>query len=132
MVNQSRLDYVRAIFILSGRLGEVRGKGLSEYLGVSKNTVSTMLKRLRAQKLVLYEEYGAVSLTKKGERLAKDLTARHRLIELFLTRVLKRNPKTVHGEADLLEHAFSEQSLKSMRKLLGNPKFDPHGKTIFV
>ncbi|MFA6036390.1 MAG: metal-dependent transcriptional regulator [Candidatus Micrarchaeia archaeon] len=145
MVNAWREDYVRAIFLLSapeggsrparaahyGEVG-VRSKQLSGYLHVSKNTVSEMLNRLKSAGLVNFEHYGPISLTAKGRKLARALTARHRLIELFLARVLKRKPSAVHDEACRLEHEFSQESIDAMKKLLKNPTLDPHGEPIYV
>lgn len=131
-VNEFRQDYVRAIFVLSEGRGEVRSKDLVSYLQVRKNTVSEMLSRLKREGLVSFESYGAVSLTGTGRSLARKLTRKHRLIELFLTKILKRKPESVHEEAGRLEHDFSEESLKEMKKLLGAPRVDPHGKPIFV
>jgi len=44
--------------------------------------------------------------------------------------VLKIDSKNVHQEAHRLEHAFSDDSINKIKKLLGNPKKDPHGKPI--
>jgi DtxR family Mn-dependent transcriptional regulator len=132
MINDYRQDYVRAVFVLSQRQGEVRGKDLAAYMHVSKNTVSVMMGRLKAAGLVKYESYGPIALSASGMRLARKLTEKHRLIELFLARVLKRDPKKVHDEAGMLEHDFSDESIAAMRKLLRNPKADPHGQPIKV
>jgi len=40
------------------------------------------------------------------------------------------NSNNIHQEAHRLEHAFSDKSVEKIRKLLGNPKKDPHGKPI--
>ncbi|HQT44443.1 MAG TPA: metal-dependent transcriptional regulator [Candidatus Micrarchaeota archaeon] len=130
MVNESRENYIRAIYVISQRKGSVRGKDLAQYLSVSKNTVSAMLSRIRGEGYLSYKNYGALALTPKGKQLAKKLTQKHRLIELFLTNVLMRDPRKVHPEACLLEHDFSPQSMSAMKKLLGNPKADPHGSPI--
>ncbi len=131
MTNESRENYIRAIYVISKRKGIVRGKDLAEYLSVSKNTVSAMLSRIRGDGYLTYKSYGALTLTRKGTALAKKLTQKHRLIELFLTNVLKRDPAKVHPEACLLEHDFSPKSISAMKKLLGNPKADPHGSPIY-
>jgi len=138
MINAFREDYIRAIFVLcengAGRdipCG-IRSKQLVTYLGVSKNTVSEMLSRLRLEGYVEYENYGAINLTQKGRKLARSLTAKHRLIELFLTKIFHRDPLRVHLEACALEHDFSKESLAAMKNMLGHPKFDPHGKPIYA
>ena len=131
-MNAARQDYIRAIYVVSESKQEVRSKDLATRLRVSKNTVSQMLSALREEGFVSFEKYGSINLTKKGKAFAKKLTAKHRLIELFLTKVLKRNPAVVHDEACKLEHDFSEESLQQIKRMLGNPKTDPHGKPIYA
>ena len=130
MLNEQRENYIRAIYLISSRNGAARGKDLSDYLKVSKNAVSAMLTQLRSENYAVHEKYGALSLTRKGASLAKKLTAKHRLIELFLVKKLGHDPKEVHPEACRLEHVFSRKSLSAMKRLLGNPKLDPHGQPI--
>jgi DtxR family Mn-dependent transcriptional regulator len=130
MLNEQRENYIRAISLISARKGAARGKDLSDYLKVSKNAVSAMLSRLKCENYVAHENYGSLSLTRKGASLAKKLTQKHRLIELFLVKKLGRSPKDVHPEACRLEHAFSRKSMLAMKRLLGNPRLDPHGSPI--
>lgn len=130
MMNEQRENYIRAIYLISLRKGAARGKDISEYLRVSKNTVSAMLSSLRREKYVIHENYGALTLTRKGARIAKNLTEKHRLIELFLVKKLRHSPRDVHSEACRLEHGFSKKSLSAMKRLLGNPRLDPHGQPI--
>ncbi len=131
MINEPRENYIRAIYVISTRKGTVRSKDLAQYLSVSKNTVSAMISKIRDEGYISYEKYGELTLTRKGRSLAKKLTQKHRIIELFLARVLRRDPRRVHAEACLLEHDFSPQSISAMKKLLGNPKSDPHGSPIY-
>jgi DtxR family transcriptional regulator, Mn-dependent transcriptional regulator len=132
MISEQREDYIRAIYLLAIRRRPVRNKYLAEYLNVSKNTVSAMLLRLQKDHYVSYERYAELRLTRKGESLARKLTERHRLIELFLTDVLKRDPKSVHEEAGRLEHDFSRESMREMKRILKNPRYDPHGQPIYT
>lgn len=122
-------DYVRAIYYVGQGLA-AKPVAVSKYLGLTKQTVTERLQKMSDDGLVNYVRYGSVSLTAKGERLAKDLTFKHRLIEVFLHEVLERPVDQVHEEAHLLEHAFSDASISAMKKLLKNPKVDPHGKKI--
>jgi len=55
---------------------------------------------------------------------------RHRLLELFLTKIMGYSIENVHKEAEVLEHVISEDFVEKMNKLLGNPKIDPHGDYI--
>lgn len=130
MLSITKEDYLRTFYILEEKKGEVKSVDVAHYLNVSKPSVSGMVKELGEEGLVKYERYSPLKLTRKGKDLARNLTSKHRLIELFLRDILKVDSKNIHEEAHRLEHAFSDESIRKLRKLLGNPKRDPHGKPI--
>lgn len=130
MFTANKEDYLRGIYILEEEKGSIKSIDLAHYLRVSKPSVSEMVKELNKEGLVSYKRYSKIRFTPKGRMLAKKLTSKHRLIETFLKNMLKLNSKNVHEEANRLEHAFSDESIGKLRKLLGNPKKDPHGKPI--
>lgn len=130
MFTANREDYLRGLYILEEEKGKIKSIDLAHYLNVSKPSVSEMVKELDKEGLISYKKYSKLNFTSKGRKLAKRLTSKHRLIELFLKNILKINSKNIHQEAHRLEHAFSEESIKKLKKLLGNPKKDPHGKPI--
>jgi DtxR family Mn-dependent transcriptional regulator len=55
---------------------------------------------------------------------------RHRLVELFLTQVLKLDWSEVDAEAEALEHAISPRLEQAIADHLGEPLEDPHGHLI--
>ncbi len=55
---------------------------------------------------------------------------RHRLVELFLTRVLGLDWSEVDAEAEALEHAISPRLEAAIATHLGEPLEDPHGHPI--
>jgi len=85
------------------------------------------VKRLAARGLVEHQRYAGVVLTSAGRQVALAMVRRHRLIEMFLVRVLDYSWDEVHDEADLLEHAVSDQFLRRVDEKLGHPTRDPHG-----
>jgi DtxR family Mn-dependent transcriptional regulator len=89
-----------------------------------------MIKALADSGLVAYEPRSGAKLTKGGEQLALHVLRRHRLVELFLVKVLGLDWSEVHEEAEELEHAISEKVLERIDKLLGHPSVDPHGDPI--
>lgn len=126
-------DYLRAIFYLSGaEEKEVQPIQIAQYLHLKKHTVTERLQALSTQGYVRYQRYASVSLTKKGKTIAKKLTNKHRLIEVFLHRILNRPVHTIHEEAHRLEHAFSDASIQALKTLLDNPSVDPHGSPIKI
>lgn len=99
-------------------------------LGVTPGTTTTMVKALAEAGLLRYEPYGGVRLSRAGEKLAARVVRRHRLIELFLVRVMGMNWTEVHNEAEHLEHAVSDSLIERMDEMLGHPAADPHGDPI--
>jgi DtxR family Mn-dependent transcriptional regulator len=103
---------------------------LATAVGVTPGTATTMVKTLAEAGLVNYEPYVGVRLLPAGERLAGLVIRRHRLVELFLVRVMGMSWDEVHDEAEKLEHVVSERLIERMDKMLGHPEVDPHGDPI--
>ena len=89
-----------------------------------------MLKQMQEQSLVSHTPYYGVRLTKKGRAVALQIVRRHRLLELFLTEILKYDSQRVHDEAERLEHHISDEFERKIDELLGFPKQCPHGSPI--
>ncbi len=109
---------------------KVTTKLLAEKLGVSPSTVSEGIRKLADQDLVSHERYGSVSLTDEGRAAAIGMVRRHRLLETFLVRELGYGWDEVHAEAEILEHAVSDQLMARIDAKLGFPQRDPHGDPI--
>jgi DtxR family Mn-dependent transcriptional regulator len=127
-------NYLKAIFqaqsVLLDADALVPMGQLASALGVVPGTATTMVKALSESGLVRYEPYAGVRLTPGGERLAALVLRRHRLIELFLVKVMGMNWTEVHDEAELLEHAVSDRLIERIDAMLGRPAVDPHGDPI--
>jgi len=130
----SKEDYLKAIWNLSERRAEGKSEAgtndLAEMLAVSPPAVSRMLKRMEKQSLVSHTPYYGVRLTDKGREVAVHIVRRHRLLELFLWKVLKYDEHSVHDEAERLEHHISDEFEEKIDALLGFPKKCPHGSPI--
>ncbi|MEK6967219.1 MAG: metal-dependent transcriptional regulator [Nanoarchaeota archaeon] len=129
MVSTAKEDYVRAVYLLQER-GTPYLSDLAEYLDISKPSASEMAKNLVLQGFLSHEPYSELKLTADGIKLAEKLTYKHRIIEVFLKRVLKLSENKIHGEAHKLEHAFSDESVDRIKKLIHNPETCPHGQPI--
>ncbi len=125
-------NYVKTIYQIctnSGGSSASTGK-ISESLGVSPSTVTSMLKTLSDSQLATYMPYEGVQLTDAGTALALRMLRRHRLIELFLVHSLDMHWDEVHDEAENMEHAVSDQVVDRIEQYLGHPVVDPHGDPI--
>ena len=126
-------NYLKAIYQQQsqrGRGGLVPMGQLASALGVVPGTATTMVKTLSESGLVKYEPYSGVRLTPAGEKLAAMVLRRHRLIELFLVKVMGMSWTEVHDEAEHLEHAVSDRLIERIDEMLGRPEVDPHGDPI--
>lgn len=130
----SKEDYLKAIWSLSERAAtekiEAGTNDLASILQVSPPAVSRMLKQMEKQSLVAHVPYYGVRLTEKGRKAALKVVRRHRLLELFLTEILKYDSNSVHDEAERLEHHISEEFERRIDELLDFPETCPHGSYI--
>lgn len=125
-------DYLKVILLAEQEGGEglVSMGRIGGALGVAPGTVTAMVKALADGGLVAYEPYTGVRLTGAGRQLALHVLRRHRLVELFLVKVLGMDWSEVHGEAESLEHAISDRVIERIDEMLGHPAVDPHGDPI--
>jgi len=131
MATRTVEDYIKRIYLeQQGGANLVPFGRLAAAMEVVPGTVTTMVKALADSGLVGYEPRQGVRLTSAGEKLALHVLRRHRLIELFLVRVLRFDWSEVHDEAEELEHAVSERLIERIDELLGRPGYDPHGDPI--
>jgi len=103
---------------------------LATRLGLSVSSVSDGVKRLTAQGLLEHAPYGSIALTEAGRAAAVAMVRKHRLIETFLVEYLGYGWDEVHDEAEVLEHAVSEEFIERLAARLGHPERDPHGDPI--
>src|SRR3954465_4187793 len=103
---------------------------LAGSLGIVPGTATTMVKALAESGVAHYEPYAGVRLSSAGQKLAAMVLRRHRLIELFLVRVMGMSWTEVHDEAEHLEHAVSDRLIDRIDAMLGRPAVDPHGDPI--
>src|SRR5437870_21532 len=123
-------DYLKTIHSLGGAERVVSPIDVAARLGVRGPSVTGMLKRLAEAGLIDYEVGHGARLTTQGVAQARRVIRRHRLVELFLTRVLGLDWSEVDAEAERLEHAISPRLEQAIAAHLGEPLEDPHGHPI--
>src|SRR2546429_4418048 len=130
LFTRAQQDYLKALYLLGGDGRPVPTRDLAQRLGISSPSVSEMVGRLVTQGLVGRDRYRGQELTKEGRKVALELVRHHRLLEMFLVRVLGYSWDEVHEEAERLEHVISERMEQRIFDLLGRPELDPHGHAI--
>jgi len=124
-------DYLKAVWN-AGEWSDapVTVSALANRLGLSPSSVSELVRKLADQGLVTHAKYGSVELTDAGRAIALATVRKHRLIETFLVDYLGYGWDEVHDEAEVLEHAVSDEFVERLAAKLGNPTHDPHGDPI--
>jgi DtxR family Mn-dependent transcriptional regulator len=123
-------DYLKAIHLLGGAERTVSPVEIATRLEVRAPSVTGMLKRLAELDYIEYSPGTGAMLTDLGRDEARRVIRRHRLVELFLHRVLGLDWSEVDSEAEALEHAISPRLEAAIARHLGEPVEDPHGHPI--
>ncbi len=104
----------------------VRTKDLAKSLEIRDASVTGMIRKLSEKKLVSYEKYKGVKLTKAGLKIGRQMKRRHRLLECLLIDVMGFKGDA-HEAACRMEHAINDELEVALSELLGDPKTDPSG-----
>ena len=125
-------NYVKAVYTIQQRndSNEVSVNEIAERMQTRPATVTDMLKKLSEKKLIHYEKYKKIHLTKSGISVALTILRKHRLWETFLYEKLNFSWDEVHEVAEQLEHIRSPKLTERLDEFLGFPEYDPHGDPI--
>ena len=100
-------EYLQTIFWLQEAGLPMTGANVARAMQLSAPTVHEMVGRLERDGYITRAADKSISFTAEGCEHAEAIVRRHRLIERFLTDVLKIPWDDVHEEAERLEHAMS-------------------------
>ncbi|MBQ8578866.1 MAG: metal-dependent transcriptional regulator [Clostridia bacterium] len=106
--------YLETIHILSKK-GAVRSVDVSEYMGVSKPSVSRAIGLLKEGGYVIMEKDGSLTLTEAGLEVANKIYERHRVITALLT-ALGVSPEVAADDACKMEHHISDESFEALKR----------------
>jgi len=131
METHAEENYLKAIYSLSEQSDNaVLTSVVANHIQSKPSSVTDMIQRLSAKKLVDYKKYKGVSLTANGKQKALHIIRKHRLWELFLVKYLNFAWDEVHDIAEQLEHVKSPLLVTKLDAFLNYPTRDPHGDII--
>ncbi len=129
-LTQAEENYLKNIYHLQQSGGMVTTNDLAAVLQTKPASVTDMLKKLKAKKLLQYEPYREFCLSAQGKKIALSIVRKHRLWEYFLVNELQFEWDEVHEVAEQLEHVGSKKLVEKLDAFLNYPRFDPHGDPI--
>jgi DtxR family Mn-dependent transcriptional regulator len=130
LTTDGMLDYLGAIYRLSQKDAKVTTSSLADTMCVTAAATSSMLKRLEDSSFVDRSNTDGITLTEQGVLAALQLVRRHRLLEVFLVKVMGYTWDQVDAEAHRLEHSISPAFEERMDQLCNYPSHCPHGDPI--
>ncbi|HLK28406.1 MAG TPA: metal-dependent transcriptional regulator [Puia sp.] len=126
----SKENYLKAIYHLQSEHDIVTTNELAAALQAKPASITDMLKKLKAEKLLIYERYQGFKLNNEGKKVAIQIIRKHRLWEYFLVKKLQFGWDEVHEMAEELEHITSKKLIDRLDAFLDFPETDPHGDPI--
>ncbi len=126
----SKENYLKAIYHLQSEQDIVTTNELAAALQAKPASITDMLKKLKAEKLLIYERYQGFKLNNEGKKVALQIIRKHRLWEYFLVKKLQFGWDEVHEMAEELEHLTSKKLIDRLDAFLDFPETDPHGDPI--
>ncbi|UCG69543.1 MAG: metal-dependent transcriptional regulator [Thermoplasmata archaeon] len=106
-------EYIEAIHALQKDHGHVHTNDLASSLEVAPPSATEMLQKLAQKKLVNYVPYHGVTLTESGEKMARELIAKHKTLAEFLE-IIGVDKKDAEIDACQIEHHVSSQTIKQL------------------
>ncbi len=118
MIRESGEMYLETILILRKKQEIVRAIDVANERKFSKPSVSRAINVLKEKGLVIVEKNGNLLLTSEGEKLAKTIYERHKIITRYLVDVLGVSQSTAEDDACRIEHVISDETITKIKELL--------------
>jgi Mn-dependent DtxR family transcriptional regulator len=129
--SESTEDHLERIQELVDKKGYARVADIAVSLGLSRSTVSNMVRRLAARGYVNYERYRGFTLTEDGKAVASHIRIRHKTLSEFL-QLLGLSSGTVQEEVEAIEHHLKPETLQVLSRLVRFWKKNPRHLGVFL
>ena len=117
-ISASLEDYLETIYEIFEEKQGVKAIEISRRLGIGRSSVTDALKTLAEKKLVNYGRYDVISLTKDGEKAAKDVIKKHHILSSFFTQILGLSEEEANKNACRIEHVISEDAFQGFVRFM--------------
>lgn len=116
MITKSLEEYLKNMYVLEKQNGDIRVTDIAEKMNYSKPSVNKALNNLKENKLINYEVYGKIELTKQGKDLAKKILEAYDIVYVFLKDVLELEKTQAEKEAEKIKLAVSDKTLNELAR----------------
>ncbi|GKQ43208.1 Cro/Cl family transcriptional regulator [Companilactobacillus sp. RD055328] len=126
-MSPNKENYLKVVYELTLDFRKVNNKNIALIMNVSAASVTEMLSSLAEDGLIDHKPYNEITLTKAGQKVARELVKRHRIWEVFLSKKLNYEIDTLHEISDQLEHTADADLIERLNEFLNFPIRCPHG-----
>jgi DtxR family transcriptional regulator, Mn-dependent transcriptional regulator len=130
MATPAMQRYAAEIFRLQQDTPYVALNELSESASSSMQATARMVGRMKKLDYLEHELYRGVRLTLKGQQIAMPALRRHRLVEVFLVKVMKYGWDEAHELSDTFALGVNDAVEDRIDEITGHPNRCPHGEPI--
>lgn len=116
MISKSQEEYLKTMYVLQIKNGEIRVTDIAGEMNCSKPSVNKAINNLKEADLVNYETYGKIELTKKGEDLAKKILEAYDIVYVFLKDVIGIEEEKAKIEAEKIKCTMEDNTINKLAK----------------
>lgn len=114
MISKSTEEYLKTMYVLMKQKGIIRVTDIASKMNCSKPSVTKQLNILKENKLIEYETYGEIKLTKKGIEVASRSLADYDILYILLHDVIGVDESDAESEAVKIKNVINEKTLKTI------------------
>lgn len=123
-------DYLETIFELVRDRKFARIKDIAKARGVRSASVIPAMRRLADLDLITYQKREYIDLTEQGEKAARRVYARHKLLGRFFSDILRMPAKLAQEDACAIEHNISNQGMDHLVRFFEFMQVCPEGRQL--
>lgn len=119
-LSHSQEDYLEEIYVQVLNNGFAKVTDIAKSLNVKKASVTAALIQLTNKELINYSPYSSITLTLDGEKQAKRILKKHKILNELFSEVLNLNDAS--QIACEVEHLISDKNVEKITKFISNYK----------
>lgn len=117
-LSPSEENYLETIYLVKQDKKAVKPIEIARRMNVKKPSVTGAVKKLSEKGFLEYKRYNNIIITQKGEKAAKDVYSKHKLLVKFFVEILNLDKKIAEEDACKVEHSLSKTALSKLTKFI--------------
>ncbi len=118
-LSHSSVHYLMAIHTLVTTQGYARSIDISNYLGLTRGSVSITVNKLVAKGYIIEDKNRFFKLSDTGKQLVNAVLSKRRLFERLLSEIMLVNPAIAEEDACKIEHLVTKESSAKILSFMG-------------